>query len=196
MKNIKSIFAIVLAIIIISGLLGGLGISVNRISSLDMKLASANSTIPFLSTINADNQSSLLIATQTIQLLGKVNNQLQSTLDEKSTQMVNNAATQVAMILEISSLKDKAICTNSPSHIDFTSNATVSRDLILYLEDIDGSNLIGSWEIVWSNTKTAIHKIRGRYLWEFVVFFKSDTNPDMNTMNAIFSIQDKCYFDF
>jgi hypothetical protein len=65
------------------------------------------------------------------------------------------------------------LCKDVPKKINYASNGDVSASLKLWLEDTQGSVDSAKWESVWSSpTKTSIHRLKGKYLWVYIVYFK------------------------
>jgi hypothetical protein len=90
---------------------------------------------------------------------------------------------------ELENLKKAAKCPTALSSVDFTNNATVSKALVDYLGDVGGSNLFAKWEIIWSNTRAAIHRISGKYLWVYIVTFEDS----FGMHDVIYDVGENCF---
>lgn len=94
--------------------------------------------------------------------------------------------------ITISALSSAIVCENKPSTIDYSSNSSVSESLKTWLGDTQGKIDYTTWDIVWNNSKTTIHKLTGKYLFVYVVFF-NDTK--MGSTNGVFDVGNMCWLD-
>lgn len=85
-------------------------------------------------------------------------------------------------------------CPGPKPSIDYTSNATVSEGLTAWVGDTTGSVEKPTWEVIWSNSRTAIHKLpsTSKYLKVFVVTFDE---PDLDKVHSIYDVGQHCYLD-
>ncbi len=75
---------------------------------------------------------------------------------------------------------------------DYTSNTTIEKSLEAWVGDKDGTVTKSTWDVLFSNKKTAIHYIDGQdYFWVFVVTFGSD--PEQQ--NEVFWVGADCFLD-
>lgn len=86
---------------------------------------------------------------------------------------------------EISSLEDKVVCVDRPriSH-SYKTNQEASDKLETWLGDVEGSVNEAEWDVIWTNSKAAIHnQYTSEFLHVFLVFFNE---PDLNKEDAYF----------
>lgn len=102
---------------------------------------------------------------------------------------------------------DSLSCKAGLTNVDFTSNATVSKTLVVYIinlerENHDATNIFGSWDLLWGDSKAASHKIHvtmsGRVTtWIFIVTFNElITTPTKSTWsmhNTIYDVNRECF---
>jgi hypothetical protein len=98
-------------------------------------------------------------------------------------------ATRQALYIQVLNLKDSD-CQAQSIKINYQSNSTVSGSLKEYLGDKDGTIKTATWDVIWGNSKTAIHKLTGEYLWVFIVYF---INPELNNTNLVYDITAGCF---
>lgn len=77
--------------------------------------------------------------------------------------------------------------------INYASNADVSNSLRRYLEETQGTVENADWDVVYSNSTIAIHRLRtSEYLFVYVAFFE---DRNVGTEPAVFSIDHECFLD-
>jgi hypothetical protein len=81
-------------------------------------------------------------------------------------------------------------CPWSNKKPDFKSNATISKDLLEWVGDRDDAKLNAKWELLYANSRSAIHKITGNFYWVFIVNFN---DPAKDVHNSIFDVGNGCY---
>ncbi len=61
---------------------------------------------------------------------------------------------------QLAQLQSKLMCDNSANFTaDFTSNNTLSNSLKTFIGKIGGNSTYASWDVLWPNSKNAIHRI-------------------------------------
>lgn len=95
---------------------------------------------------------------------------------------------------ELQSLKELTTCQDLPLlDISYTSNPTASVKLKDWVGDYAGSTVRASWEVVWTNSKVAMHKISTvKYLYIFLVYFDE---PDMGRVKSVFYLSGRCWLE-
>lgn len=83
-------------------------------------------------------------------------------------------------------------CERVTAEIDYTSNATVSESLKRHVEETRGSVDTADWEVIWSDSKTAIHRLRGKYLYVFLVWFDE---PELGIHAGTLDLNQVCFID-
>jgi hypothetical protein len=180
MKRYVQIGISLLGIIAIGALSG---ILINTNSELSKALNSLSS----LSTSAAETQSYYSISVST---LSSENSQLDQSFSEMQKTKIAVGNENVQLQQRIIVLNNKINCPWPIKNPDFTSNTTISKDLLEWVGDRDGSNLRDQWEILYANSKAAIHRITGKYYWVFIVMFN---DPARDVHNSIFDVGDGCY---
>lgn len=75
--------------------------------------------------------------------------------------------------------------------VNYASNADVSNSLREYLEREEGSVKDATWDVVWGNSRTTIHRLNtSEYLFVYIVFFE-----ERGAEPAVFSIGQECFID-
>jgi hypothetical protein len=90
---------------------------------------------------------------------------------------------------KLNNIQSVAVCSFAPTKIDFTNNLTVSKDLVSFVGYSDGPNLKATWEVIWGNSQTSIHKIYGKYLWVYIVTFRDNRFFH----DSVYDVQNNCY---
>lgn len=80
---------------------------------------------------------------------------------------------------------------------DYSGNAAMSERLKEWLAATKESIDIAEWDVLWSTSKTAIHRlIGGNHLFVFVVYFdESFPEIGLEINNSVFYITDGCWLD-
>ncbi len=84
------------------------------------------------------------------------------------------------------------LCPGPKPVIDYTSNASVSDGLEAWVGETTGSVDNPTWEVIWSNSRTAIHSLPSKYLMVFVVTFDEADPPGVH---SVYDIGAQCYLD-
>lgn len=120
-----------------------------------------------------------------------------ATLQPTYTSVPTMVVVQTQVVTQIATVivpDTSSQCTSVPSKaIDYTSQATVSASLKAWLEESQSSIDTAKWETVYSNSKTAIHRLTGKYLWVFIAYFKDDKNSIL--VNRTFNVSAGCWLD-
>lgn len=153
-------------------------IASQTVSALQMAQATANSDLA---------TSSAIQATADVRL-------------SKASTAQARLSTQVADLLsqlrieqqKVSSYEKTTMCKSAPITIDYAGNSAVSNSLKSWLEDTQGMIEDVSWDIVWSNSKTSIHKLTGEYLYVYIVYFNETT---LGNKNSIYDVNNQCWLD-
>lgn len=90
---------------------------------------------------------------------------------------------------QVNTLDARLMCKDRPASIDYTSNSSVSVSLKNWIDEPSYSS--ANWETIWSNSKVTIHKITGKYLYKFVVYF----DDSVGFSNGVFDITNMCWLD-
>ena len=142
-------------------------------------------------TAQAQNTSIVGLTTSEASLherLSNTSNQLAT-----AQKALGNAASDRSISqLALDALKNSIMCSGRLPTIDYTNNNTVSASLKVWLKDVDGSITTATWDVVWSDAHTTIHKLTGKYFWVFLVYF--DENVPFNR-NSVFSVDAHCWLD-
>jgi hypothetical protein len=95
-------------------------------------------------------------------------------------------------VSELLSLQAITDCQDVPAAtIRYTSNSAVSNDLKEWLGDIAGTIDHAEWDVIWTNSQAAIHRLFGEYLHVFVVTF----HDDLGNENRVFWVDRSCFVD-
>lgn len=93
---------------------------------------------------------------------------------------------------KVASLAASNMCGDSPLSIDYSSNTTVSNSLKAWLEDTKGTIDTARWDVIWNNSRTTIHKLTGKYLFVYIVYFDES---DLGKKQAVFDLSNMCWLD-
>lgn len=94
---------------------------------------------------------------------------------------------------EISALQALVNCKNVPRlNPSYISNASVSEDLKDWIGDVSGAVRSATWDVIWSNSKTAVHYINTDYLYTFIVFFDESA---VGQSAGVFFVDNQCWLD-
>ena len=160
-----------------------------------------------VSALNDAQSTSETMATQTISAL--VDAQSTSSAQLAAAEIrIERAATSVAIssahqttlssrlyeqTRRVLALEATTRCDRTPTTIDYSSQSGVSNSLKTWLEETIGTIDDAEWDIVWDNSKTAIHYLYGEFLYVYIVFFDE---PDLNHANSIFDVSNICCLEF
>jgi hypothetical protein len=118
--------------------------------------------------------------------------ELIDTLMNGKTEVDGKLATANKVIITLQSFKDRLMCSNAANYeIDMKSNSSASEGLKNYLGDTSETIKTADWKTIWSNSRTAIHSLYGKYLHSFIVSFID--KDDIGTANYVYDIQYNCY---
>jgi archaellum component FlaC len=131
-------------------------------------------------------QSDLTKANTDLQTLKTQSDAISNELSSMTSEY-NDAAAQVTK------LNNSITCSFSISgNLDYTDNSAISKSLSNWVGENDGTVTKATWDIVYNNSKTSIHKINGqKYLWVFVVDFSADKNDK----NSVYMVGPNCFLD-
>jgi hypothetical protein len=117
-----------------------------------------------------------------------------STTQEALSRRVTDLSSQLRdQINLVSTLEAKNMCdNNAPSFINYYDNSTVSKSLKDWLNKTEENIYSATWDTTWSNSKTAIHKLTGEYLYVFIVYFDE---PKLDHEHSTFDFQSRCWLD-
>lgn len=188
MKKIVNILAIALPVLAAIIFIVLFIASSSNLGSTRQNLAALQATST--SAINSKDQTLAAKGTEAASTLAKSVGELQATNAMMETQKKGLLDTYTSAQISLDDLEKSLLCRTQLNKVDFSSNATVSKALVELVGDMDGSTLSASWDVVWGNARTAIHKIRGEYLWVFVVAFN---DVEMGSKNSIFSLSGMCF---
>lgn len=119
----------------------------------------------------------------------------QKTLNLQST-ITAYAVQQTSLMSKISDLDNQnkqyegiLLCADGKDYSwDFSSNTSIADSLKKYYGDTIGAVKSNDWEVIWSNSKAAIHNIYGEYKETYIVSF-----ADQKHRNQIYSASEQCY---
>jgi hypothetical protein len=119
---------------------------------------------------------------------------LESDLNEKKTVYNTLNSNYIELLSKYTALADKALCQIDKKYtFDMSNQNTISESLKIFVGDTTGKVTNATWDNVWSNAKTAIHKLNTKdYLIEFVIDIKDDSR---NTTNLIYWVDSQCFID-
>jgi hypothetical protein len=95
-------------------------------------------------------------------------------------------------LAKLNMLKTAVQCENATSNINYSDNSTVSLSLKTWLESTQGKISERNWTEIWYNSHTAIHKLVGKNIYEFIVYFDE---PALEFTKSIFNISGMCWLD-
>jgi hypothetical protein len=191
-KTYRIVTSIALAVLVL-GLVGGvfyfekqIGEDKGVIENLNIQVTSINAT------------HAVENATHIIEL-----NNAQATMiviHSTATQYAQQKQAQLGTLQdELDQAKDKlieaekiALCEDKPEKINYSSNQAVSNSLKTWLEEKGKIDKV-TWDAVWSNSKTTIHKLTGKHLYVYIVYFNE---PDLHYTNSVYSVQNSCFLDY
>jgi hypothetical protein len=141
-----------------------------------------------------------MMATQFAELNSKLensnqeNSQLKTEKESLNSQISNIQSTLTVVENQYTTIEDKAICKGSSDYkFDLTNNTTVSDSLKVYVGDKDGQVIKTEWEVIWSNTKSSIHRLyTSEHMDVFVVDFQDDA---LKILPSIYNANDECFMD-
>jgi hypothetical protein len=180
MKRFFQIGISIIGIIAI-GALSGLLINTN------LELGRMRNSLSYASTSAAETQ---IYFSGAVSTLSAENLKLDQSFSEMQKTKIAIGNENIQLLQRIVVLNTKINCPWPIKNPDFTSNSTISKDLLEWVGDRDGSNLKAQWEILYANSKAAIHRITGKYYWVFIVMFN---DPARDVHNSIFDVGDGCY---
>ena len=147
-------------------------LSQDQITNKKMEIANGQATITGFTNLVATND-------------GKFS-QLTKSLSTAYAGQFNAEATRSALYIQVI----ETDCSPQSVKIDYTSNSTVSASLKEYVGDSDGTIKSATWDVIWNNSKTAMHKLSGKYLWVFIVYFN---NTELNNSNMVYDVTNNCF---
>ena len=121
-------------------------------------------------------------------------NKLTKDLEAKDKEYLDLVTSFNSMTYELSLLEVKLNCISDSGYIfDMSNHSTVSDSLKIFVGDQGGKVITAKWDKVWTNTKTAIHKLSTD---EFLYVFLVDINDeDFGKDAAIFWIDNMCFIN-
>ncbi len=111
---------------------------------------------------------------------------------EQSTLVAGLRQFSATQFLEMEDLKNTSKCLLKPNSIDYTSNSTVSASLKQWLETTREDISKADWDVLWSNSETAIHYLEGEYFYVFAVYFDE---PDNYFSPSVYDVFGHCWLE-
>jgi hypothetical protein len=164
--------------------IGGLG---DEVSSRESDLQGSRDTAVALEA----TRDSLGISLGTAEALIIQGEERQATLESRLTEEVRAGMEAVSELLSLEAMTECQGLSSQPS-IDYASNSAVSDDLQEWLGDVGGTIDTADWEIIWTNSPAAIHRLYGEYLYVFIVSFENTT---LGTADSVFWVDRWCFLD-
>lgn len=200
MKNLKLTIIIILAALLVGAVVFGI-ITQKRLVTKAVELASVNEDlasrdmeIGLMRETSSDNQKTIDELSGKLEEAESAKVELSSQIEEQNSNITKlkadlseSESLYTTSQNNLKTLQNSIMCEEVPSEIDFTSNYTVSAALKDWIDEPNYSN--ATWETVWNNSKTTIHKITGEYLYEFVVYFDDTTG----FTDRVFDIGGMCW---
>jgi hypothetical protein len=163
-----------------------LGQTKNELSNVNNKIVIAQSNL-------ANAQANLATATQ-VYIDQQEQIETISTKGADTLSQLGDYRTKYnTLVAQVSELEKITTCTDKPNSIDYTGNSTVSNSLKTWLENSQGKINNADWEAVWTNSKASIHKLTGKFLFVYIVYFNE---PSMGYKNAVYDVGRKCFLDY
>jgi hypothetical protein len=147
-----------------------------------------------LSALTADDQTKVsILETEGQAKVSTLEAEGQATVDAlkaeaQATLSVLTAENQA----KVTTLKTAVLCEHNTSNIDYSDNSTVSLSLKIWLEATQGRISERIWNSVWYNSNTAIHKLTGKNLYVFIVYFDE---PKLSFSRGVFNLSGMCWLD-
>jgi hypothetical protein len=160
---------------------------VTAVAYMGYVLYSQHLEISNLTQENQNTQQELLSAQDQIAELENEKSSLQGRNDDLYFQLRDKES-------ELSTIKDRIVCTDQPSiDLSYTSNSKASSILKYYVGEIVGSVDSAEWEVIWTDSKTAIHYLASdEYLVTFIVYFDE---KELNSKKGIFWVARQCWLN-
>ncbi len=137
-------------------------------------------------TASAQYEADMLAADSLNSALASITNQ-QSTSEAVINRMVatKNYQDSVMGILRL-----ELVCRLPYTNISYTSDTTVSSSLKTFIKNKGETVTNASWQKVWGNSSTTIHKVSGKYLYVFVVYYTRS-----GYSNSVWDVTNHCWLD-